>query len=127
MAKPRPKYLKTKYPKLLEEILSRDGNRAEFCSTTKISNDIFDQWRAEFEEFNGAYLRGREAGLSVFMAKVQNAAWEPTAKVNNSLIHLLAYNKYGIQSEKSVNKENKDNEINDIAKELKTISQKLPV
>ena len=91
----RPTEYRDTYPKITERLLSEDKPTCAVCAELNCCKTTFLRWKQEHPELMDAYKRGKAKGQAVFMAKMENAAWNPdTFKSNNSLVCLLAINKY---------------------------------
>lgn len=93
------------YCELAEALLSMDKHLVAVAAHLHVCVDTIYEWRKVHPEFSYACSRGKAAGHAVFPEKVENAAWNPDVyKVNNTMVSLLAVNKYKMVTSKTAAK-----------------------
>lgn len=97
---------KTKFNKLILEVMADGKTIYHFCKEVGIGLDTFRRWRRKHPEFKQFYDIGKAAGCAKAMDKLEKAAFDARKNpANQTLVSLYLYNSYGIQSEKSVQKQ----------------------
>lgn len=89
------------YCELAYEILSSTAcaTKADLCVAFHCSKPTIVRWIRTYPKFREAVECGLAAGEKIFRRKIADHTFQPTGKVNNGLIKMMAANVYGIQED----------------------------
>ena len=97
----RPTKYRKEFCELAEYILSQDKPMCEVAHTIHVDQGTLRDWKDAYPDFSRACKRGSDAGYTLFMDKLKQAAWDGTIPVNNTLITLFGINCYEMRTNKT--------------------------